>query len=217
MNQASHLESMPSPVRLSTGDMLFESGHGGPVWQLQSGALRLDLIDREGQRFAQLVLPGDLVGAEQLAASGYAHTARAIVPSVAVQRAAGGDAERRLLLAEALLCQLSRTGDLMALRTGTAQERLRHLLLLLSGAEPGWDEAEASQRVLPTIKDVAAIIDTAPETVSRIFANLKRSHLLDARQRQGARFSAARLREQVWPAGMTRSDGALRPLQLAEA
>jgi len=215
MNTASHGESVPAPVRLSTGDMLFESGHGGPVWQLQSGALRLDRVDREGQRFVQLVLPGDLVGAEQLAASGYAHTARAIVPSVALQRAAGGDAERRLLLAEALLCQLARTGDLIALRTGTAQERLRHLLLLLSGAESGWDEA--SQRTLPTIKDVAAIIDTAPETVSRIFANLKRSHLLDARQRQGARFSAARLREQVWPAGMTRSDGALRPLQLAEA
>lgn len=217
MNTASHGESVTAPVRLSTGEMLFESGHGGPVWQLQSGALRLDRVDREGQRFVQLVLPGDLVGAEQLAASGYAHTARAIVPSVAVQRAAGGDAERRLLLAEALLCQLARTGDLVALRTGTAQERLRHLLLLLSGAESGWDEAEASQRTLPTIKDVAAIIDTAPETVSRIFANLKRSHLLDARQRQGARFSAARLREQVWPAGMTRSDGALRPLQLAEA
>lgn len=217
MNTAPHVESTQALVRLSTGDMLFEAGHGGPVWQLQAGALRLDLVDREGQRFTQLVLPGDLVGAEQLAASGYAHTARAIVPSVAVQRAAGGDAERRLLLAEALLCQLARTGDLVALRTGTAQERLRHLLLLLSGAEASWDEAEASQRVLPTIKDVAAIIDTAPETVSRIFANLKRSRLLDARQRQGARFSAARLREQVWPTGMTRSDGALRPLQLAEA
>ncbi|MBQ0959238.1 Crp/Fnr family transcriptional regulator [Ideonella sp. 4Y11] len=217
MNHVSHAESVPAPLGLATGETLFEAGHSGPVWQLQSGALRLDQMDREGQRFVQLVLPGDLVGAEQLAASGYAHSARAIVPSVAVQRAVGGDAERRLLLAEALLGQLSRTGDLIALRTGTAQERLRHLLLLLSGAEPGWDEAVASQRALPTIKDVAAIIDTAPETVSRIFANLKRSHLLDGRQRQGARFSAARLREQVWPAGMTRSDGALRPLQLAEA
>ncbi|MBN8486988.1 MAG: Crp/Fnr family transcriptional regulator [Burkholderiales bacterium] len=217
MDIASPIDSAPAVARLSTGDMLFEAGLGGPVWQLQTGALRLDLVDREGQRFAQLVLPGDLVGAEQLAASGYAHTARAIVPSVALQRTVSGDAERRLLLAEALLCQLARTGDLVALRTGTAQERLRHLLLLLSGAEDSWDEAEASQRVLPTIKDVAAIIDTAPETVSRIFANLKRSRLLDARQRQGARFSVARLREQVWPAGMTRSDGALRPMHLAEA
>ncbi|MBQ0946469.1 Crp/Fnr family transcriptional regulator [Ideonella sp. 4Y16] len=216
MNHAFHADGVPAPLGLATGDTLFEAGHGGPVWQLQSGALRLDQLGREGQRFVQLVLPGDLVGAEQLAASGYAHSARAIVPSVAVQRAVGGDAERRLLLAEALLGQLSRTGDLVLLRTGTAQERLRHLLLLLSGAESDWDEAEASQRVLPTIKDVAAIIDTAPETVSRIFANLKRSHLLDGRQRQGARFSAARLREQVWPAGMTRSDGGQRPLQLVE-
>jgi CRP-like cAMP-binding protein len=45
---------------------------------------------------------------------------------------------------------------------------------------------------------MAAIIDTAPETVSRILGHLRRQHLLDDRQRQVASFS---------PRGCARSNG----------
>lgn len=201
----SHLDICASAQlsHLDSGDVLYNAGHDGGIWQLQSGALRLDRIEREGPRFMQLVLPGDLIGLELLAAFPYAYTARAIVPSMVTLRDLPTEDKRRAALVDGLLQQQARTADLIALRTGTAQDRLKRLLLLLS-ADAAQDQHAA--RVLPTIKDVAAIIDTAPETVSRIFANLQRSQLLDARQRQSARYSAARLRDHEWPAGMTRSD-----------
>lgn len=182
----------------------------GPVWQVEQGALRLDRVSREGARFVQLALPGDLLGLEVLAALPYAYSVRAVVPSRVRPRALSGDSERRLAMMEGLLQQQARIEELVSLRTGPAQDRMKHLILLLAPEDAaGWQSDEA-HRALPTIKDMAAIIDTAPETVSRIFANLKRTQLLDSRQRQGASFSLARLRESAWPTGMTRSDGGLR-------
>jgi CRP-like cAMP-binding protein len=198
-----------APVALASGDLLFEAGHIGSVWQLSSGALRLDRVDREGARFMQIVLPGDLLGLELLAAYPHAFSARAIVPSVARRRMLAAEAERRMALLEGLMQQQQRGADLVTLRTGTAQDRLKHLLLLLAPDEAGWVPGGGTC-ALPTIRDMAAIIDTAPETVSRIFANLKRSQILDGRQRQSASFSPARLRESEWPSGMTRSDGLQR-------
>ncbi|MEK8045622.1 Crp/Fnr family transcriptional regulator [Ideonella margarita] len=197
------------PVSLDSGEWLFEAGGMGSVWQLDKGALRLDRNDREGQRFMQIVLPGDLMGLELLAAYPYAYSARAIVPCEARRRPLSGEAERRLALMEGLVQQQRRGQDLVALRTGTAQDRLKHLLLLLAPDDTPW-AGEGATCALPTIKDMAAIIDTAPETVSRIFANLKRTQILDTRQRQSASFSLSRLREAEWPSGMTRSDGPQR-------
>ncbi len=194
---------------LASGDVLFDAGGMGTVWQLESGAMRLDRVTREGARFLQIVLPGDLLGLELLAAYPYAYTARAIVPSWARRRSLASDAERRLVLMDGLIQQQRRGEDLVMLRSGPAQDRLKHLLLLLAPEHGPWSE-EGLPCALPTIKDMAAIIDTAPETVSRIFANLRRTQILDARQRQSASFSPSRLREANWPAGMTRSDGGQR-------
>lgn len=203
-------------LSLATGELLFEAGGHGSVWQLESGAIRLDRADREGPRFMQLALPGDLMGLELLAAYPYAYSARAIVPSTVRRRSLAADAERRLALIEGLVQQQRRGEDLMALRGGSAQGRLKHLLLSLAPEEAPWTGA-GTACALPTIKDMAAIIDTAPETVSRIFANLKRTQILDSRQRQGASFNRSRLRECEWPTGMTRSDGGQRLVPLAAA
>lgn len=197
------------PLHLATGEVLFEAGGVGNVWRLAHGALRLDRVDREGPRFMQLVLPGDLMGLELLAAYPYAYTARAIVPSAVQRHVLHGEGERRMALIDGLVQQQRRGEDLIRLRTGPAQDRLKHLLLSLAPEDTPW-LGEGAACALPTIKDMAAIIDTAPETVSRIFANLKRTQILDGRQRQSARFSLSRLRESEWPAGMTRSDGGQR-------
>lgn len=199
----------PEPQELAAGQTLYEAGEVGSVWQLETGALRLDRMDAAGGRFVQIVLPGDLLGLELLVAYPYAHNARAIVPSQVRRRTLSGEAERRLVMMEGLMQQQRRGEDLVMLRSGAAQDRLKHLLLMLAPEETPW-LAEGAACALPTIKDMAAIIDTSPETVSRIFANLKRTQILDSRERQSARFSLARLRESEWPTGMTRSDGGAR-------
>lgn len=202
-------------LSLDSGEALFESGATGSVWMLEAGALRLDRVDRGAAQFSQIVLSGDLVGLEVLASHRYGYTARAIVPCELRPRLLPTDDERRLALVAGLMQWQRRSSDLIVLRSGSAQDRLKHLLVLLTpeGAAPGGHGAHCA---LPTIRDMAAIIDTAPETVSRIFANLKRARIVDGRRRQGASYSLAHLREADWPVGMTRSNGLLR-LALAQA
>lgn len=202
--------------QLAAGDLLCEAGAVGVVWQLDSGALRLDRSDAEGGQFMQLALPGDMVGAELLAACPYTYTARALVPCTVSICKMNSDTERRMALVDGLLQQQRQVAELVALRTGPAQDRLKQLLLLLVPDESAWDEGGA-RCALPTLKDMAAILDTAPETVSRIFANLKRTHLLDVRQRQSASFNVSRLRDAAWPTGMTRSDGGKRAVEGLQA
>jgi CRP-like cAMP-binding protein len=196
-----------SATALASGDALFEAQGSGGLWRLESGALRLDRITREGPQFVQIVLPGDLLGLELLAAEGYAYTARAVVPSLARRVALGDAASREAAMLAGLRQQQRRGEDLVALRSGPAQDRLKHLLLRLVPAGQAWpaDTGGAAAFALPTIKDIAAIIDTAPETVSRMFSKLKRSQLVDDRHRQSASFSRSRLCDTEWPTGMTRS------------
>jgi CRP-like cAMP-binding protein len=190
--------------RLAAGELLFGVGEPSCVWQLEVGAMRLDRAHPDGLNgFAQLALPGDLLGLEALAGLNHQLSARAIVPCQARYRFLGNETERHLVMMQGLLQMHKRGGDLIALRTGAAQDRLKCLLVLL-GAE---HEGTSRECPLPTIRDMAAMIDTAPETVSRILAHLKRSRLLDGRRRQGARFDLIRLRDADWPAGMTRTDG----------
>lgn len=194
--------------RMAAGEALFDVGDPSCVWQVEQGALRLDRTKGDGTVcFVQIALPGDLLGLEALAALNHQATARAIVPCIARRRHLGHDGERQLVMLEGLLQAQQRCADLVALRTGPAQDRLKTLLVLLASIE---DERGDRERPLPTIRDMAAMIDTAPETVSRILAHLKRTQLLDGRRRQGARFNLSRLRDADWPTGMTRSDGGSR-------
>lgn len=211
----------PDPAEglfLSAGSALAPCADAPRLWRLTEGALRLDrpeAADATGGSFTQLLLPGDLVGLEGLTgAAGYqvrALVASHLQPLPLPTLPAGWP-----VLAEGLGQQQRRGEDLLRLRSGTAQARFKHLLLLLV-PEASRREGDVSAWPLPTLKDMAAIIDTAPETVSRILGNLRRQHLLDDRQRQVASFSPTRLREVEWPAGMTRTDRNPRRRRAAEA
>ncbi|MCO5977510.1 Crp/Fnr family transcriptional regulator [Ideonella oryzae] len=213
---------LPVALSLPAGDTLASPDDGWRLWRLTEGALRLDRLDRldatgaTGGTFIQLLLPGDLVGLEHLTGAVACYRARALVASrlqpVPQPATLGGWPT----LAEALRQQQCRGEDLVRLRSGTAQERFKHLLLLLV-PEASRLEGDVSVWPLPTLKDMAAIIDTAPETVSRILGHLRRQHLLDDRQRQVASFSPTRLREVEWPTGMTRTDRNPRQRRAADA
>ena len=199
------------PHDLAAGSLLAPPEDNRRLWRLTEGALRLDRLADEadaesaGSTFIQLLLPGDLVGLAALTSAPARYQARALVASRLQPLPLPESLAGWPLLAEGLRQQQHRGEDLVRLRSGTAQERFKHLLLLLV-PEASRREGDVSVWPLPTLKDMAAIIDTAPETVSRILGHLRRQHLLDDRQRQVASFSPTRLREVEWPAGMTRTD-----------
>lgn len=182
-------------------------GHG---WQVVEGALRLD-TDSSASGPVQLALPGDSVGFERLFEQASPYAARAVVPTrlralaAPAHTAAGIERARN-----ALVMHWRRATEMAALRTGPVPDRVKALLVLL--ATPGPDQ---DTHALPGLREIASIVDTSPETVSRVFSALRRMQLLDGRKRKRVRYEAEPLARSTLPAGVTRgSTSARKPAQV---
>jgi len=171
--------SHAAPKTLAAKAILHEPGEQGQVWRLMDGALRLDEVDASGdRRFAGLLLPGDLVGGEMLTLGVYAMRAQALVPVrlLPVQSTQGAPVSPEAALQSFVRMQ-QRTAALMSMRSGTAEERVSRLILLLAGHDD-------DRVVLPILKDMADITDLAMESVSRVMSKLKQAGALIERGRR---------------------------------
>lgn len=183
---------------LAIGQSLPTSGPlraGG--WRVLSGALRLDPLRHapEPTAVAQLALPGDLVGLETLCGQAPMFQARALLPcrlqALAVPMDPGVRAER---LGEALGRCWMRSTEMASLRRGPVHARMARLLAALVAAAAGeggslptvpGDTPLRLPRPRPRGRDLAELLDTTPETVSRILSQWRREALSDAAQMSG--------------------------------
>lgn len=179
-------------------------GHLG--WRLTSGLIcHGPVFAGEGLAFGvhglaqagDLILPG---GTETLA--------RALMPSVLMplQEPQAPEAWRALL---ARICgqQQRQSADLTALRTGPAADRVCHLLLMVAAPD-------APPQTLPSLRSMAALLDIAPETVSRVLSGLRQMRLLDGGPPDAPRRacqSARQLTARALPSGLTSSQTVRRP------
>lgn len=173
------------------------------LWRVDAGAMRLDQPDMtDGAGFAGLAglaLPGDLLGMDRVHGHKAALIARAVVPT-RLRRVPTPDAGTMPELLMEVLGQCQRRAPrTIALRTGNVPERVKRLLLMLAPAGQMAGRAEdrpdgplACQ--LPTLKDMAALIDSKPETVSRVLMGLRSMDVLQHRGTRSARFSSDLLR-----------------------
>ena len=151
---------------LPMGEALFDAGCSGPVWQVRNGVFRLERMTDTGWSFVQLALPGDLLGVETLCAEPYGVRASALVDSQAVLLNLPSQDARQQALRAAFLQQQQRALDTVRLRSGSVSSRVNHFLATLTQAT-----GALTQRVrdcdLPYLKDIAQIVDSAPESVCR--------------------------------------------------
>lgn len=178
--------------QLPMGERLFEAGVIGPVWRVTQGVFRLERLDEHGRSFVHLALPGDLLGVEALCAHAYAFVATALVNSEAEPLALADDAQRHQLLASAYLQQQTRAAEAVRLRSGSVATRVNHFLATLTRAT-----GVMTQRVrdcdLPYLRDIAQIVDSAPESVCRALGSLvaPRSRARPARRSPGVDLASA--------------------------
>jgi CRP-like cAMP-binding protein len=173
-----------SPTTIATtldrprSEPVFHAGERGPLWRLKEGLVRLDRHHGSGQQAVQLALPGDLIGVEALCGRPYQFSAVAFTPCrlerVSVE---GRSTVREPLLQQALLQHQTRCLDMAALRTGTVPQRMAHLLRLLgfdrqAAARDCDDCARLIRQSLPTLREVAHMVDAKTETVCRALAQL---------------------------------------------
>lgn len=138
-------------------------GDEGQAWYVQSGAVRLDAMGPEGLTFAALAVTGDVIGTDALVGGHYAFEAHALTPCVLTP----WKLSRTTPVLELMSAVQRRAAEVVALRCGSAEERVARLVRLLGN--DGVQRNTTSFRVLtPRLRDVADITNLAPETVSRI-------------------------------------------------
>lgn len=168
-------------VDLLRGGLALSAGQSATPMMLISGALRLDRPADTASAPVMLALPGDLIGLEGVKGDRSPYGALAIVSSVlaplptSMSEAAWCD-----LLMRSLVTQQERAVEVAQLRRGSAPERIRKLLLLLSiqsrggaGVSPWRSSAPSCEQ--PTLADMAALTDTAVETISRVISAMRRT------------------------------------------
>ncbi len=173
------MTSAVSSVTLAcaSNQSIFLAGESGPVWRVVEGVVRLDRDIGPIRQPVQLALPGDLIGAETLCGQVYQLSASAFTRCRLERVRPDLDAASEPLLQQALLQQLGRSLDMAQLRTGSVLQRLTHLLGLM-GLDWRPDqralsgEADAIRNALPTLREVAQVVDAKTETVCRALAQL---------------------------------------------
>jgi len=180
VNPPSPISSVSSPsvgvpvdgcLRLPAKTPLYQAGARGTVWRVLEGVMRLDQEGPAGPRLAGLLLPDDLVGCEVATMGRYGCTAWALVPSLLMPWTPGAGPAATEVMLQGLLRVQQRTGELLALRSGLAEQRVSRLILMLAGPE-------ATELVLPTLNDMADINDLAMESVSRAMSRLRQLEAL---------------------------------------
>ena len=165
------------------GSSIFMSGNAGPLWRVIAGVARLERKHGPQRQVVRLALPGDLIGTESLCGQPYQFDATALTPLHIEPVACTASEEREHLMQQALLQQLARYEDMATLRTGPVAQRLAHLLRLLGLAWQAWarpaagakSQAGKERKMLPSLREMAQVVDAQHETVCRALARLERS------------------------------------------
>lgn len=157
-------------------DAIFSIGEVATLWRVKSGVIRLDGQGRSDQYPIALAVSGDLLGAECLCGEPYQVKAQALTDVVLELIPVQDEAHRQRLMMEVILQQPTRNHDMTRLRTGPVSGRLEQLFRVMghpslakSIANIGADTLRAS---LPTLREIALVVDAKPETVCRALTQL---------------------------------------------
>jgi len=166
---------MKKLMSFKAGDLIYMSGQNGPAYKVVSGTIRLSQTNRNHQTlFANLAIPGDLLGAEVLLRKPYTFESHALTDcEIAVWQ------EPTMLWAEALAEELIKSSlrqtEVVSLRCGTAMERVLRFINLV---KPSHQTLAQSNLTLPPLKETAEITDLTIETVSRCINSLRKQGIL---------------------------------------
>lgn len=158
--------SVGEPISVSRGQSLLAAGGVGPVWRVTQGVFKLERQGQDGQILVQLAQAGDLIGVESLCAEPYAFTAVALVAAQALPHAVSQDLDRYTTMTQGFMQQQRQTCDMHRLRTGSIVQRLAYLLTVL-GKQADGRVLPVQRKELPTLKEMARVVDSTFETVCR--------------------------------------------------
>ena len=191
----SHLSASPSlppaAAHAASGDLCLAQGEhrvvclgGAELGRVTTGLLVVSTLDDELVDCPTLGHTGDWLGVEWqgqppvpvslTALTPVRITWPSALPAATVDNTAS-------LLRQALVQHKRRAAELLALRTGTAEQRCRQFLRLMAQALPTPAQphvqatAKGAPGELPALKEIARLLDLAPETACRALARARKS------------------------------------------
>lgn len=186
-----------TPKLCPIGRVLYGPNMPGRTWQLISGFARIDRLGPDGEfHFSRLAMPGDWLGMEHLFGRSMGTQAVTITEAILAQVPTPRHQQPTRELLDHLALVEHRGAQALSLRAGDAMERLLKLLRLLAGPQATGSVVIA----MPTLQNMADILDIRPESVSRLLRRLKSRDILQRITRHRAvlkldpaEFSAASL------------------------
>jgi CRP/FNR family transcriptional regulator len=183
------------------GAVIYEEGYeDNAIYTIRDGLVKLVRHQSDGEgRIIRLMKSADTIGLERLLGRPYGHTAIALQPVTACRIPIGvlrqlGEEKLRFYrkLMERWANALFQADDyIMMLLSGTVKQRVVQLICWLGEI----DHAHKSRVVMLNGRDIAAILDITPESVSRIVAELKRQNILRPRTDGYYEYDAKALKE----------------------
>lgn len=154
------------------------------LWQLESGALRIDSAAADGSlEFSHLALPGDYLGVDNLVGHNSRLAVRAITPARLVPVTVLDEEQRIQVLTDAFVQGRRRCREVLSLRTGESAERITRLIHLLAHSEHGAQSGRIAC-TLPSLKEMAFLVSLTPESVCRVVSALRQTEQLSPKVRR---------------------------------
>lgn len=214
--------SQPCTITIPAGQRQALHPRAGRVWIVKRGVVGMvqAAAPSDVAPLEALASPGDLLGIQSL----LGHQQPICVQSVAdaTVRCVAYDPSHDLprLLGQAYLQARRQARDLLRLRSGSVADRVRHLMVSL--AERGQAQGGRAGVQLPTLRQVAWIIDSSEESVCRVLARLRDLQVLEPVAQRRSRVALRDLIDLKEPRGMTSSaravvQGFSRPLAATPA
>ncbi len=170
-----HSNASLASLVCASAQAVFQAGESGTVWRVVQGLVRLDRDDGPERQPVQIAVPGDLIGTEALCNQPFRFSATALTPCQLEAVNVADPQAQAALLQQALMQQQARCQDMAALRTGTVFQRITHFLHLLGfdwGNAAQTPNADAIRAAMPTLREVAQVVDAKTETVCRVLGQL---------------------------------------------
>ncbi|MFC0348874.1 Crp/Fnr family transcriptional regulator [Undibacterium danionis] len=150
----------------------------GLLWRIEAGTMRIDSVSEDGSlHFVRLAIAGDILGMENVAGVTEKLAIRALTPTRLVPLNVVEAPQLTPLLLESLSKAHQRCREVVSLRTGAIEDRIKRLLRILSVVETDSDATATCN--LPSLGNIAEIVHSTPETVCRVLASLRKQHVLE--------------------------------------
>lgn len=175
-------KNKPTIQYLDKGKQLYSEGVAGQPWRIVSGAVRLSNLVDDAPFCAGIAVAGDIIGLETLNGACTAFEVSALTFCLLEPWVPKSDAE----IYQVCALQPQRAAELLSLRTGPAESRVRRLIAMLSRNQG--PNANLQSVALPSLRDIGDVTDIALQTVSRIFSHWRnQGHISGRSIRDGLR------------------------------